>query len=275
MKRVDVMKLTCRNRLLSGVLAGLVVTTQTANAGGISAHKAFYEMRLSDRVQNSNIVHVVGRSAFVVERDCDGWVSVEDYMIEFINDTGGSDRILSHFESWEADSGDKFSFDVTEDSTFLGRKDFGGFADMSTKDSGRAFFSLDPEAELKLPQGTYFPVRHLESILDAADSGKTMMVATIFTGGEPDDALMTTSTVVGGWQTAEDAIDLGGLGEDGFWPIQVAYFKPTATTSEPEYEIIFSMQPNGVVRNYVIDYGDFSIAADLTRIEDIEAPVCR
>ena len=86
---------------------------------------------------------------------------------------------------------------------------------------------------------------------------------------------MTTSTVVGSWQTVEDAIDFGGLGEDGFWPIQVAYFKPTAKTSEPEYEIKFSMQSNGVVRNYVIDYGDFSIAADLTSIEDIEAPVCR
>ena len=77
------MKLTYRNRLLSGVLVGLVVTAQAANAGSISAHKAFYEMRLGDRVQNSNIVNVVGRSAFVVERDCDGWVSVEDYMIEF------------------------------------------------------------------------------------------------------------------------------------------------------------------------------------------------
>lgn len=269
------MKLTNQNCLLSLAVVGFGATTQLANAGGISAHKAFYEMRLGDRVQNSNIVNVVGRSAFVVERDCDGWVSVEDYMIEFINDNGDSDRILSHFESWEADSGDKFSFDVTEDSTFLGRKDFGGFADLSSTYNGSAFFLLEPEAELELPEGTYFPVRHLESILDAADSGKTMMAATIFTGGEPDDALMTTSTVVGGWQAEDDAIDLGGLREDGFWPIQVAYFKPSATTAEPEYEIKFSMQPNGVVRNYVIDYGDFSIAADLTRIEDIEEPVCR
>lgn len=253
---------------------GLLGSTQLANAGGIAAHKAFYEMRLGDRVQNSNIVNVVGRSAFAVKRDCDGWLSVEDYMIEFVNDNGGSDRIVSHFESWEADSGDKFSFDVTEDSTFSGRKDFGGFADLSTEKTGSAFFSLEPEAELELPEGTYFPVRYLESVLDAADRGKTMIAATIFTGGEPDDALMTTSTVVGGWRAADGSIDLGRLREDGFWPIQVAYFKPSATTSEPEYEIKFSMQPNGVVRNYVIDYGDFSIAADLTEIEDIDAPIC-
>ncbi len=269
------MKSTYRNSVLYALAFSFVVVAQAANAGGISAHKAFYEMRLGDRVQNSNIINVIGKSAFVVKRDCDGWVSVEDYAIEFINDNGGSDRILSHFESWEADSGDKFSFDVTEDSTFLGRKVFGGFADLSARDSGRAFFSLEPEAELKLPSDTYFPLRHMEIILDAADSGETMLAATIFTGGEPGDALMTTSTVVGGWQTAENAIDFGKLRENGFWPIQVAYFKPAATTSEPEYEIKFSLQRNGVVRNYIIDYGDFSIAADLTKIEDIAAPVCR
>jgi len=269
------MNLRYQHCSLSVALVGLVITASAAHAGSISAHKAFYDMRLGDRVQSSKIVNIVGKSALIVERDCDGWVSVEDYMIEFINETGGSDRILSHFESWEADTGDKFSFDVIEDSTFRGRKDFGGFADLPVKGSGNAFFSLDPVTELELPQGTYFPVRHLESIIDAADSGKTMMAATIFTGGEPGDALMTTSTVVGGWQTVEDAIDLGGLGGDGFWPIQVAYFKPMAKKAEPEYEIKFSMQPNGVVRNYVIDYGEFSIAAELTRIEDIEAPVCR
>ena len=260
---------------LSLAIIGFVAATQLATAGSISAHKAFYEMRLGDRVQNSNIVNVFGKWAFAVERDCDGWVSVEDYVIEFINESGGSERILSHFESWEADNGDKFSFDVSEDSTFLGRRDYGGFADLFANYSGSAFFSLDPEVELELPQDTYFPVRHLETILDAADSGKTMMAATIFTGGEPDDALMTASTVVGSWRTAEGPIDLGGLREDGYWPIQVAYFKPSATTSEPEYEIKLSMQRNGVVRNYVIDYGDFNIVADLTKIEDIEAPVCR
>jgi hypothetical protein len=44
---------------------------------------------------------------------------------------------------------------------------------------------------------------------------------------------------------------------------------------EPEYEISFRVQPNGVVRQYVIDYGDFSIAAKLTRVDGIDDPVCK
>jgi len=100
-----------------------------------------------------------------------------------------------------------------------------------------------------------------------------MVAATVFTGAEPDSALMRTSTVVGGWRE-EPATDLGPLAEDGYWQINVAYFKPAAKTAEPEYEIKFSMQRNGLVRGYVIDYGDFSIEASLTSVEPVEAQAC-
>ena len=99
------------------------------------------------------------------------------------------------------------------------------------------------------------------------------MAATVFTGAEPDSALMRTSTVVGGWRDAP-AGELGSLGEDGYWQINVAYFKPTSTAAEPAYEIAFSMQNNGLVRDYEINYGDFSITANLTSAEPVETQEC-
>ena len=85
-----------------------------ANAANIAGHRAFYEMRLGQANQNAVVQSVSGRSAFVLEKDCDGWRSAEDYIIEFDNGEGRTDRILSHFESWESDSGDHYSFDITE-----------------------------------------------------------------------------------------------------------------------------------------------------------------
>ena len=85
----------------------------------------------------------------------------------------------------------------------------------------------------------------------------------MFAGAEPNDALLTTNTVIGGWQGDKADVDLGTLDDDGFWPVQIAYFKPAATEVEPEYEIQYWLQPNGVVRQYEINYGDFSIIAGL------------
>ena len=254
---------------VSGVM--FLTTIQPVTAGAVVAHRAFYEMTIGETDKNSSVLSVSGRSAYSVERDCDGWRSVEDYVIEFGGAGGNIQRILSHLESWEADSGDKYSFDVTEDSTFQGRKDFSGFADLSEA-SGNAIFLVEQDVTLELPSETYFPVNHMQEIINAANNGQTMLAATIFTGGEPDDALMKTNTIVGGWQQSKSEFEV--LSEEGYWPVNVAYFKPTATTSEPEYEIKFALQPNGVVRNYVIKYGDFSIIATLTKLEGIETPVC-
>ena len=259
--------------LAAGVLGVGTPVLAAGASGPLVAHKAFYEMEMGDKVQNSHIVSVMGRSVFAMERDCTGWRSVEDYMLQFVVENGGADRVLSHFESWEADSGDKYSFDILEESSFEGRKDFGGFVQLDTDSTGEAVFTMTPDTVVDLPTDTVFPVQHVRRILDKAEAGEKMMSATVFSGAEPDSALMRTSTVVGGWRDAPGD-GLGQLGEDGYWQINVAYFKPAATTSEPEYVIKFEMQRNGLVRGYEIDYGDFSIEASLTAAEPVEIQSC-
>ena len=258
---------------LGGSLAISTSALAAGASGPLVAHKAFYEMEMGDNAQNSQILSVMGRSVFAMERDCTGWRSVEDYMIQFVIDNGGADRVLSHFESWEADSGDKYSFDITEESSFEGRKDFGGFVQLNMDSAGEAVFTMTPENVVDLPTDTVFPVQHVRHILAEAEAGEKMISANVFTGAEPDSALMRTSTVVGGWRDAPGD-ELGQLGEDGYWQINIAYFKPSATTSEPEYVIMFEMQRNGLVRGYEIDYGDFSIEASLTSVEPVEPKSC-
>jgi hypothetical protein len=259
--------------LAAGALGVGTPVLAAGASGPLVAHKAFYEMEMGDKVQNSHIVSVMGRSVFAMERDCTGWRSVEDYMLQFVVENGGADRVLSHFESWEADSGDKYSFDILEESSFEGRKDFGGFVQLDTDSAGEAVFTMTPDTVVDLPTDTVFPVQHVRRILDKAEAGEKMISATVFSGAEPDSALMRTSTVVGGWRDAPGD-GLGQLGEDGYWQINVAYFKPAATTSEPEYVIKFEMQRNGLVRGYEIDYGDFSIEASLTSAEPVEIQSC-
>ena len=127
---------------------------------------------------------------------------------------------------------------------------------------------------MKLPADTYFPMRHLNAIIDGAKKGKTILAASVFTGADPDDALLATNTVIGSWKNEAPAVQMGEFGQKGYWPVQTAYFKLEAKAAEPEYEINYSMQSNGVVRRYVIDYGDFSIIAELMKLEALAVPNC-
>ena len=242
-------------------------------AATVTPHRAFYEMQLGVADQNSNVQAVSGRSAFTLGRDCDGWRSNEEYLIEFGGKEGSRDRILSRFESWESEKGDMYSFEVSENSSFEPAKDFSGYAEIKSG-GGDAYFSMGDQVAVALPADTYFPMKHLNAIIDGADNGKTILAASVFTGAKPDDALLSTNTVIGGWHGEEAAIQMGEFGQDGYWPVQIAYFKPEATAAAPEYEIRYSMQPNGVIRQYVIDYGDFTVIAELLKLESVETPTC-
>jgi len=255
------------------MLLGLVCFCNLAAAATVTPHRAFYEMQLGVADQNSNVQAVSGRSAFTLDRDCDGWRSNEEYLIEFGGKEGSRDRILSRFESWESDNSDMYSFEISENSSFESAKDFGGFAEIKAE-GGEAYFSMADEAVVALPADTYFPMRHLNAIIDSAENGKTMLAASVFTGAKPDDALLSTNTVIGGWRREKAAIQMGNFGQDGYWPVQIAYFKPEATAAAPEYEIQYSVQPNGVIRRYIIDYGDFTIIANLLKLESVETPTC-
>ena len=88
-----------------------------------------------------------------------------------------------------------------EQSSFDGRKQFGGFAQLDDDRSGNAFYTQDPQPSVELPSNTVFPMQHVRNILEQAENGEKLIAATLFTGAEPENALMRTSTVVGGWRT--------------------------------------------------------------------------
>ena len=103
---------------VGSVVFVLGVASGAAHAANIAGHRAFYEMRMGQADKNAVVQSVSGRSAFILERDCDGWRSAEDYMIEFGNGDGRIDRIISHFESWESEAGDQYSFDLLNKAVF-------------------------------------------------------------------------------------------------------------------------------------------------------------
>ena len=76
-----------------------------------------------------------------------------------------------------------------------------------------------------------------------------------------------TESEDGGWFTWQR---LGGsLGLAGGHAFGDAWEKWSA--DHPEW---FAMQRNGLVREYEINYGDFSITAELTSAESVNAPQC-
>ena len=58
-------------------------TAQAAAIPELSTHQARYEMDLLSATQDSQMTSIKGKVKFEIKNDCNGWISSEDYLLEF------------------------------------------------------------------------------------------------------------------------------------------------------------------------------------------------
>ena len=251
-----------------------------AAAADLTSHAAEYRIELW-RVASPTLVQNVGGSAYSsLRRNCKGWVTEDRFLAHFTSTTGQVTDIQSRHDTWESLAGDKFIFSVIEDSVLIGHKNYQGFANIEV---GEASISGSDEATLPLVRDTLFPIQYMQAMLEAAKNGGKMFRAPMFVGGGVEDSRYFVSALIGKAKEtasidfAPDVLagdNLYGLLEAHYWPMRLAYFNPQSKEAVPEYEVEFMMQENGIIHGYIIDYGDFSVRAQLADIEELAAEEC-
>ena len=58
------------------------------------------------------------------------------------------------------------------------------------------------------------------------------------------------------------------------WPVSIGYFELTGGDLTPSYQIDFRLYENGVSRELLIDYGEFTIHGTLSSLEYLKAKAC-
>ena len=258
------------------LILSLSFASLPAIALDVLPHRVTYQLSLLESDKDSGISNIKGKTVFTLQRECEGWKSGEDYVMQMVFDGGNELYMASLFESFEDEAGELFSFSIDEQSTYEAPLSFDGYA-MTDSDNrqGNAYFSIEPDAPLTLPAETYFPIEHTFQILQRAKAGETFFNAHIFFGAKPDEALKKTNVIIGKKQKAEESKIKSDLIDDDYYPVNVAYFDPSTVTGLPTYEILFHMQDNGVVTYYQIDYGDFKLSANINDIKKEAVPSCR
>jgi len=258
--------------LAFGVLA-IFISPASATQSLVS-HQVTYQLALGEATPQTAIETITGKTVFRMVRECDGWKSGEDYVMRMGFADGNEVLMASLFESYEDRAGELFSFSINERSNYDNPLDFDGFAQQGAGENAKAYFSIEPDNAMILPEDTYFPIAQTAEILRSAKAGERFFTSHIFFGAKPDDALKKTSVIIGKRQMAE-AYDISSdLLQDAYYPVQIAYFDPDSTNGIPSYEISFKMQDNGVVPSYVIDYGDFKLRAQMSQIKKEPSPTC-
>jgi hypothetical protein len=255
--------------VLLGLLACLAAAPAAAQAGQFLApHRAVYDLELDQASDRSGITGITGRMVYEFDGSaCDGYTVNFRFVTQI--DTSELSRISDlQTSTYEDASGDHFSF-VTK--SYVDQKLDHEIKGNATRGANGIEVDLDKPSDRTLGlERTRFPTEHLLDLIAKAKHDETFYETTIFDGSEDADKVMTTTVVIGRKAPVEagdpEKAVMASLGNERFWPVDIAYFDPADGENGeelPTYRISFKLHENGVTRDIVMDYGDFSMKGHL------------
>ena len=254
-----------------GALAGIALFSTAALAVEVSPHRVIYDLSLASAKSSSGVVDAKGSMLVEWADSCDGWTIDQRYRLTVTNDESEDSLVVVTFSTWESKDGLSYRFfirkmrdgDVTEEAR--------GRAQLSARgEVGEAVFTQPESETVALPRGTMFPTEHTLLLIRAAENGERFLTRQVFDGGETEGPSEVTAAIGQPSPPAGDAKPV--LARRG-WPMRLAFYKPDAAGSEPDYEVGMRLLDNGVAEAMTLDYGDMVVRAKLREIEELK-PNC-
>lgn len=268
---------------VSSLLTLLAFAAPSAHAASpLAPHRAVYDLALDAASERSGITGLTGRMVYEFNGSpCEG------YTVKFRFVTDIQTREVSRLTdqqttTFEDGEGKNFSF-VTK--SFVDRNPEKEVKGSAAIEDGKLVVSIEkPEESMLDLKATQFPTKHLEELISKAETGETFYETSLFDGSEDANKVMTTTVIIGKRQppapSDPETKALSTLSSDGFWPVDIAYFDESKNQGEevPEYRISFKLHENGMSRDLVMDYGEFSMKGtlvDLSLFPAQKAEACK
>lgn len=254
------------------LLALIAALWSPAVSAALQPHVAAYRLFLAGAADMASPFSEV-RGGLVIEwrLACDGWLSRQRLAFVGTLQEGGDLGHDVRFSSWEALDGSRMRYSYRSYADDELQEEFRGEAVLAPSEGGVANFTTPSERRIELPAGTMFPTVHIQEVLDQARAGERFVSHEVFDGAGFDSLTQITS-VIGQPRLIEPLANHDDNGRA--WPVSMAYYELHAPSDTPKFETTFLLGENGVLRDIVLDYGDFKLEGALETLELLERPRC-
>ncbi|WP_158815068.1 cell envelope integrity EipB family protein [Methylocapsa sp. S129] len=243
----------------------------------LAAHRAAYQISLAKGNGSQAPVSASGLIAYEFHgSSCEGYAATFRQVTELQRGEGApisSDTKAVTFEDGQAKT---LRFRIDTSLSDNAQTPIDGSATRSDAGDISVNLTQPKEETLALGKDILFPTQHIARIIETAKSGGSVLEARVFDGSDTGEKIFDTLTVVGKEATAPgaDADAADSLKALRRWPVAISYFDAAKKDSAPEYVLSFDLYENGVSGSLKLDYGSFSLAAQLTKLELLPAAPC-
>jgi EipB-like len=232
-------------------------------------------MSLGATRNDSDVVDARGAMVYQWGETCDGWTIEQRYRLKLSYSGSADADIVSDFVTWEAKDGLRYQFQEKETKNGSVDDEVAGSARLDGPGRGGFARFTKPRTEtLKLAPGVLFPSAHTILLIDKAREGAKFFSRQVFDGSAEENAVEVSAFVASRLSAEPASADARALLDRPGWHVRLAFFPADAKADEPDYELGMVLLDNGVSRDMVIDYGDYTIRANLDDIEALKKPRC-
>jgi hypothetical protein len=233
-------------------------------------HRAIYDLTLSSSSGSKAPTAARGRIAFDFSGSpCDGWVQNFRQITELQPSEGPVRLSDMRSATFEAGDGKDFRFRIETKLDNVQAEDIDGKANRKSDASISVDLAKPKRSRLDLDGSALFPTEHLRHILTAALNEEKILEAKVFDGSGDGEKVFDTLTVIGKPTTgsvSEKAAQISPLETLRRWPVSISYFEPGKRDEQPIYVLSFDLYENGISRKLKLDYGDFTLAGEMTEL---------
>ncbi|MEI9993862.1 MAG: DUF1849 family protein [Rhizomicrobium sp.] len=254
--------------------AALSLTVCVATAGPVAlvSHRAQYDVTLAS-THPGGVVAARGRTVLEFRDVCTGWTTTQRFIADMTDGKGSdvhSDFVVS---SSEDKVGKLIRFKIHNVVNGRTTQRFEG-AGMLASAGGEVKLTAPRGQHFALPTGTLLPTQHTLAVLRAAAAGVDSFHQTVFNGGDSHD-LYDTSTVIGRPLPLAKLADDRKVDSQGLlaglraWPTLISYFPHDSADERADYEVAYRLYANGVIASMTLIYPNFTMKAELVKLEKL------
>lgn len=245
-------------------------TVPAAPEGGrdVVPHVAVYDLSLSKARRNARVAAVSGRYRFEVLDLCDGWGMRHEARMTVSYLTGDVASFGWRLGTWEAKEGTDYRFVLRRFTGDRPVEEIRGTASLQGPGGpGGVTYAEDREDTLALPSGTVFPAQQSLQLVRAARGGTLPKRWTLFDGWERS-VVGVSGYLIARYAASRPArLSSPLLDRRISWRIQVGYYDLAGRSAVPEQEQEMRIYDNGIIDEFVFDYGDFSVDGTLISLD--------
>ncbi len=276
--------------LLACVLLALSSPAMAAEAVHLAPHRAVYDLSLSGSSGTRAVEGARGRIVFDFTGDsCKGYAL--QYRQVTVLESSESGTRTSDLRNTTFESGDGRSFRFRTQSDLNGKTAAPVDGNAERSDKGLDVSLKQPKrGEMAVPGEVLFPAAHMRRLIEAARAGQSTVAVKVFDGSDDGRKVYDTLAVIGPQrvtarsETRPDAnpdpaaakpasapvegpLREGAMAAMPHWPVTLSYFSPGEGERTPVYVLAFDLYENGVSGALRLDYGEFSLKGELSRID--------